>query len=165
MAGAPNGRPVCCLMRKRSSLPAPLWAVVAWSFLSAGNGEQRSTSVDVVDPCLNEELQNQVLGQIGPGKENPQTAELTWIKIGPTWSQPFLWAWPTVVAIHSLFEWPAKGIFNIFLIILQNYTFVSKFINFDNQPSCVLAAAVGHGGWGLFVVRYGGRSNRCSPRQ
>jgi hypothetical protein len=43
-----------------------------------------------------------------------------------------------------------------FLIILQNYTTVSKFIRFDNQPLCVTSTAVDHGGC---------RSNHCSSRR
>jgi hypothetical protein len=40
------------------------------------------------------------------------------------------------------------GIFLYFLIILQNYTAVSKFISFDNQPPWAVASptAVGHNG-------------------
>jgi hypothetical protein len=45
--------------------------------------------------------------------------------------------------------------FYIFLIILQNYTTVSKFIRFDNQPPWATAATV------ATVVR----SNRRSPRR
>jgi hypothetical protein len=44
-----------------------------------------------------------------------------------------------------------------FLIILQNYTIVFKFIRFHHQRSCVTTAVVGHRGWGFSTVRYGGR--------
>jgi hypothetical protein len=52
--------------------------------------------------------------------------------------------------------------FFYFLIILQNYTIVLKFIRFDNQPPCATAAAVSHGGCptGVKVSRRGPRRLR-----
>jgi hypothetical protein len=44
-----------------------------------------------------------------------------------------------------------------FLFILQNYTAVSKFINFDHQTPWRTAATVGHGGWSLTAVAHGRR--------
>jgi hypothetical protein len=44
-------------------------------------------------------------------------------------------------------DFDRKNFFILVLIILQNYTTVSKFSSFDNQPPCATAVTVGHGGW------------------
>jgi hypothetical protein len=55
-------------------------------------------------------------------------------------------------------------IFLDFLLILQNYMTVSKFIIFDHQPSCITAAAVA-GPRPMAAGPTGGKASRCGPRR
>jgi hypothetical protein len=48
------------------------------------------------------------------------------------------------------------GFLKYFLIILQNYTTVSKFIRFDHQTPWRTAATVGHDGSGPTAVAHDG---------